>query len=115
MNMWWEELLLALLNSRQRQDREPVRAAEYVSYRTQDGRTFYTFSIEQQPNGTFRAYVELMPRAAMARQPLHLLRDNDGRRFVCWTTPLSTPAEARRVAAAWADRTQEYIRTGISF
>lgn len=32
--------------------------------------------------------------------------------YVCWTNPLRTYAEARSVAALWADATQQYIATG---
>ena len=38
----------------------------------------------------------------------HRLTDSDGR-YVCWTGRLKTREEARQVAAAWADKTEDYI------
>ena len=43
----------------------------------------------------------------------HRLTDN-GRYYVCWTQPLSSEADARKVAKLWADLTQEYIKTSCT-
>src|SRR5436309_1211471 len=85
-------------------------------YRTKDGRADYQFSFEQTGSG-WRAYIVDMPsysthgyRATDAHST-HRLSDGS-RRYVCWSAPLRTEAEARQVASKWADYTQEYIRTG---
>lgn len=86
-------------------------------YRTRDGAADYLFIFEEQPDGTWRAYIEQQPsyrgRATDAHST-HRLSDGD-RKFVCWTEALQTLEEAKRVAALWADKTQEYIRTGRGF
>ncbi len=86
-------------------------------YRTEDGSSDYGFSFEEQSNGTWKAYIE--------RQPSYHGRPNDAdsthrlsdgsRKYVCWTKPLRSLEEAKQVAAKWADKTQEYIRTGHRF
>lgn len=86
-------------------------------YRTRDGRADYGFSFERQSNGTWRAYIESQPpycgRATDAHST-HRLSDG-GRRYVCWDSPVRSYEDAKRVGALWADKTQEYIRTGRRF
>lgn len=88
-----------------------------VYYRTKDGRADYGFSVERQGNGTYRPYITSQPsycgRADDAHST-HRLTDG-GRQYVCWTHQLQSEAEAKQVAAKWADATQEYIRTGRGF
>lgn len=86
-------------------------------YRTSDGAADYLFLFEEQPDGTWRAYIEQQPsyrgRATDAHST-HRLSDGD-RKYVCWTEDLRTLEDAKRVAALWADKTQQYIRTGAGF
>jgi hypothetical protein len=93
------------------------RTGSRVLYRTRDGRADYGFSIEQQPDGTWRTYIVSQPgygnRASDAHST-HRLTDGD-RKYVCWDSPLRTLAQAKQVAGLWADATQEYIRTGKKF
>jgi len=88
-----------------------------IAYRTTDNTVDYFFSFEEQYGGTWRAYVESQPsyrdRATDAHNT-HRLSDG-GRLYVCWTSPLRSLAEARKVAALWAEKTQNYIRTGCRF
>lgn len=89
-----------------------------IYYRTRDGRADYGFSIERQGNNTYRAYIASQPSygsRATGPHDTHRLTDSGGRTYVCWTRPLRSEADARAVAAAWADATQEYIRTGGGF
>ena len=83
-------------------------------YRTRDRAADYGFSFEQQSDGTWRAYIEGQPsyhgRATDAHSTHRLSAGT--RKYVCWTTPLETIEDAKRVAALWADKTQGYIRTG---
>ncbi len=86
-------------------------------YRTKDGATDYLFSFEQQPDGTWRAYIEWQPSyngRDTNPHTVHRLKDGD-RYYVCWDTHLHTLQDAMKVAAFWADCTQEYIRTGKKF
>ncbi len=86
-------------------------------YRTSDGAADFGFSFEQRSDGTWRAYITGQPsyqgRATDAHST-HRLPDG-GRKHVCWTTELQSLDEAKRVAALWADKTQEYIKTGRGF
>jgi hypothetical protein len=88
-----------------------------VIYRTKDGRADYGFSVERQSDGSHRAYI--------TSQPSYQGRDADGhsthrlseggRPYVCWDRPLNSERDTLKVAAEWADRTQDYIRTGRTF
>ena len=86
-------------------------------YRTRDGVADYLFIFEEQRDGTWRAYIEQQPsyrgRASDAHST-HRLSDGS-RKYVCWTESLQSLEEAKRIAALWADKTQEYIRTGTRF
>lgn len=86
-------------------------------YRTRDGAADYKFSLEKQRNGTWRAFIEKQPsyrgRATDAHSTHRL--PTRGRTYICWTSPLRSLEEAKRVAALWADKTQQYIRTGSGF
>jgi len=83
-------------------------------YRTRDGRADYGFSFEQQSDGTWRAYIESQPGYGSRVTDAHAThRLSDGaRKFVCWNNPLRSLQQAKQVAALWADKTQEYIKSG---
>lgn len=86
-------------------------------YRTSDGACDYAFSFEELRDGTWRAYIEQQPSyqgCPTDAHSTHRLSDT-GRKYVCWTQPLRSLADAKQVASAWADNTQEYIRTGRTF
>lgn len=86
-------------------------------YRTRDGEADYKFSFEEQPEGDWLPFILAQPGYQgrdTACDPTHRLIER-GRHYVCWTDPLDTLEDARAVAAMWADRTQEYIRTGKKF
>jgi hypothetical protein len=96
----------------------PTPASRRVSYRTRDGRADYQFSIEQQNNGGYRTYIASQPsygNRPTGAHPTHRQHDGAGRPFVCWSTPIASEQDALRVSAAWADATQEYIKTGRRF
>lgn len=86
-------------------------------YRTRDGRADYQFSFEQQRDGTWKPFILSQPSYQGREDDAHSThRLSDGhRKYVCWTDPLQTLAQAKQVAAMWADATQEYIRTGRPF
>ena len=88
-------------------------------YRTQDGRADYGFSFERQSNGSWRAYITSQPSYGSldtSSTATHRLTDDSSeQKYVCWDRALRSEAEAQEVAALWADKTQEYIRTGRRF
>lgn len=88
-----------------------------TSYRTKDGRADYCFSFERQSDGTWHAYILHQPSYQgrdTSSEATHRL-DIYGRPRVCWTKSLHSEQEARQVAALWADKTQDYIKTGRRF
>ena len=86
-------------------------------YRTSDGVADYCFSFEGEADGSFRAYIVDQPSYGARDTGLHATHrlTNAGRYYVCWDRPLQSVEDARRVAALWADATQEYIRSGRRF
>jgi len=88
-----------------------------VYYRTYDETTNFRFSFEEQRNRTWRVYVLQQPSyqsRAAGNHAIHMLSDGY-RKYICWDSPMQTFNEATRVAALWAEKTNEYIRTGQSF
>ena len=88
----------------------------FLYYRTMDGLADYGFSFEEQPEGYWRIYIESMPSYGRRNTSLsitHRLREGH-RYYVCWEpeSALRTLEDAKKVAALWADLTQEYIKTG---
>jgi hypothetical protein len=86
-----------------------------IRYRTLDGRATYGFTFEWLPDaGTWRIYIDdqpdygVRPRDAHSTHRLGLAH----RPYICWTRPLPTYQDARRIAALWADATQTYIEAG---
>ena len=123
----WREIALAFLEALAVSERESRREdsgprvegpeAQRVWYRTRDGNADYGFSIERLAGGSHRVYITVQPTyASRSTHPrrTHRLVEG-GRAYVCWSGPIRTAAEARMVAAAWADATQRYIRTGARF
>jgi hypothetical protein len=91
---------------------------KFLYYRTKDGLSDYGFSFESQSDGSWRAYIVSMPSYGHRDTSLHVthrLRDLDGRYYVCWSQPLYSLEDIKKVAALWADLTQEYIKTGRTF
>lgn len=88
-----------------------------VFYRTQDGRADYYFSFEEQPDGSWRAFILSQPTYEGRSTSLHDTHrlTAGGRHYVCWTTPLMSLKAVQDVAALWADKTQTYIATGSTF
>lgn len=90
-------------------------ATKTVCYRTQDALTDYTFAFQEQSDASWRAYIVKQPDYGSRPTGLHAthrLVDDDGRYYVCWTDPLWSITDAKRVAALWADATQFYIKNG---
>jgi hypothetical protein len=88
-------------------------------YATRDGASThaYKFDFRQISNSEWRAYIIRQPgyngRADDAHTT-HRLRDSRGR-YVCWDRPIRSFEQAMQVAAAWAEATERYRRTGQRF
>ncbi len=85
-----------------------------IYYRTKDGRADYGFSLEQQSDGSFRAYITSMPSYGSRNTSLHTTHrlTDTGRFYVCWNQKIYSSTELKQVVALWADLTQRYIKTG---
>jgi hypothetical protein len=89
-----------------------------IYYRTQDGMCDYAFSIEEQSNGQYRSYIVWQPdygNRSTDALSTHRHTGSGGRSYVCWSKPIYSPEDALRVSAAWADATQQYIKSGQRF
>jgi hypothetical protein len=88
-----------------------------VYYRTRDGRADYGFSFEGQRDGTWRVYIQSQPHYGGRATDAHSThRFSDGsRQYICWDRPIRSYEDAKEIAALWADKTQEYIRSGRRF
>ena len=88
-----------------------------LNYRTKDGQTDYRFSFEEQRDSTWRAYIVRQPSYQGRSEGAHITHrlSDEGRKYVCWDSPLRSLSQAKSVASLWADLTQRYIRTGASF
>lgn len=88
-------------------------------YATADGLTThdYRFHFCEMGDGSWRAYILRQPgycgRPDDAHST-HRLTDTHGR-YICWSKPVWSLEDIRDVAAAWADATQKYRRTGVKF
>ncbi len=93
----------------------PVPGA--IFYRTRNGRADYRFLIRQVPNDGYRVYILDPPdygTRSIGNLATHQLQDATGH-YICWTQRLNSEDQARRVAALWADKTEDYILNGIPF
>jgi len=82
-----------------------------------DGQADYYFSIEKV-GGEWRIYILDQPSygsRSSSAHATHRLSDGSGRKYVCWTGSLYSEADAWQIAALWADKTQNYIRSGSGF
>jgi len=93
------------------------RGVDVVSYRTRNGRSDYKFRIERAADSGYRAYIVAQPDYGNRGTDNHAThRLSDGRcYYVCWTQRLDSPEQARKVAAMWADKTEDYILQGRRF
>lgn len=91
--------------------------SEVVYYRTRNGRSDYKFRIAQIPGVGYRVHILDQPSYGSrdtGAHPTHRLKDSRGR-YICWAGRIKTNKEARQVAAAWADKTEDYILRGERF
>jgi len=82
-------------------------------YRTQDGQQDYQFEFARLAGG-WRIYIISQPGYSghnESSHATHRLRDQRGQ-YVCWSGSIESLDDAKRVAALWADCTQQYRSTG---
>lgn len=87
-------------------------------YRTEDGRADYGFSFERQGDDTWLVYIVSQPSyrgRATDTYSTHRLSDSDGRKYICWSSPIESYEDAKKIAKLWAEGTQKYIKTGEKF
>jgi len=89
------------------------------SYRTKDGRDYFDFSVEQQSNGTYRAYITSMPslgNRSNGAHETHRYYDNaTSRHYICYEAPVYSEQKMKPVMRHWSEEIQRYIRTGEPF
>lgn len=85
-----------------------------MDYQTRDGLAYYGFSIDYEPGRGWRVYIIVQPFHQGNGDSLKLpyqARDDTGRRYVDWSEKLDNLADAKTVAALWAEVAQCYQRT----
>src|SRR5947209_7657374 len=77
----------------------------------------YEFSFECQSDGSVRAYIVRQPSyGSRDTDPHKIHRNKDGERYyVCCQPQPRSVSEAKTRAEQWAQRTDRYIRSGVSF
>lgn len=87
---------------------------ETLHYRTKDSAADYVFEFVTLPSGGERAYIVRQPPYRgrdEGAHPTHRLTDG-GRKYICWDSAVRTRADMKNIASLWADKTQQYIKTG---
>lgn len=113
------EIGLALLGLKalsQSRNQEGERMNKRIYYRTKDGRADYGFTLEEQNDGSLRAYVDSMPSYGSRSTSLHTTHrlTDGGRHYICWDRKIYNEESLKAVVASWSDKTQEYIKTGVT-
>jgi hypothetical protein len=92
---------------------------QHIVYRTRSGLYCFEFSIEKISPGAWRIFIIKQPDYASRSEDAHIthrLSDySSGRRYVCWDSPIRTLDDAIKIAVAWAEGTEAYIRYGKQF
>ena len=119
--MWWlVGLLAALAAAGSNSARNPVMSASGVApgslvgaltYRSRDGSSFFRFRITRSGDD-IRIHILEFPKPQVGS--CHVLHDSHGP-YICWSQAVRSTAEARAVAAMWAEATLVYQRTGRIF
>jgi hypothetical protein len=90
----------------------PQRASGVVTYRSRDGSTFFRFRFSPMGGGEIRIHILEFPNPSVGS--CHVLHDGDGP-YICWSGSIGSSAEAKAVAAIWAEATIVYQRQGRAF
>ena len=117
--MWW---LLGFLAALTQVDSAPRRAPagspstarsspSALTYRSKDGTAFFRFRVSSVSKG-LRVHILEFPNPM--RGSCHILRDEQGP-YICWSDVIRSTAEAKAVAAMWAEAMLHYQRNGHEF
>jgi hypothetical protein len=88
-------------------------------YRTRDGTAHYSFSFEEQSDGTWLSVI--LDQLPYDGQPDGLEEthrgktEGDPRYHVAWPRPLLTLVEAKSAAALWCEENEKYRRNTPAF
>ena len=86
-----------------------------MDYRTEDGLAHYGFSLEPQPDGSWRVYIMFRPLSHHLDHDLqlpHQAVDSNGRSQINWPSKIENLGDAKTVAALWAELVHSYQRAG---
>jgi hypothetical protein len=92
--------------------------SEIQIYRTKDGQADYKFKFETMPDGKERAYILSQPSyrgRSEGGHETHRFGLDAGSPYICFDPMPRSRKDSKFIASAWADKTQEYIKTGRSF
>ena len=119
--MWWLIGFLAALAAAGSNDLRssapsppgtaPLSPARAMIYRSRDGSAFFRFQVTQSGDGV-RIHILEFPNPQVGS--CHVLHDSHGP-YICWSQVVRSVAEAKAVAAIWAEATLVYQRTGRTF
>jgi hypothetical protein len=87
------------------------------TYRTESGAHKFTFRFQEQPDGSWTAYIASQPDYCGRpddTHSTHRLSDSCGH-YICWTKSLQSFREAKQIATTWCEKTEQYIRYGKKF
>lgn len=86
-------------------------------YRSEDGTTYFRFSIAHVQDGLYRVYILEQPGYRGRRDDGHTTHRyfGDENPYICWDGRMATIGDARGVAQEWSELTLRYIRYGIRF
>ena len=78
--------------------------------------TEFRFGFERI-NGNYEIHILEQPSYGDRSDGLHSTHriQTDNGHMICWTGPMPTLAEAKRIAGLWSDHTENYILTGEPF
>ena len=88
------------------------------TYRTKSGRHYFRWSFEEQSDGEVRIFIVSQPNYQGRDEGAHETHRyglGSGRPNICYEPAPDNLADAIEVAKAWAERTEKYIRYGITF
>jgi hypothetical protein len=87
-------------------------------YLCEDGRTWYQFRFEKRCYG-WRIYILSSPDYGSSPTDCHsthrYFSEEEDLHYICWSNCIHTLDDARSIAKAWAEKTQNYIKFNEQF
>jgi hypothetical protein len=90
--------------------KERKNAAVVMDYPTRDGRAEYGFSIEFQPDGSWRIYIVIQPPRRNCENNSkfpYLVAYDERRPYVNWPAKIDNLSDAKKVAQLWAETSRQ--------